>query len=175
MKWKGTIILGVIGNASSVTHFPSSAILVNKPCWIFTHDHININGCRTYSKIAEFLIKIQKETIVTMSFSHSGSLTIQSGDHIVERIATGLPHQVYPVFDLYGKCEKISLINTEMTLRNGTPINEELESATINSLSLEATHGAPQCEKADLEMHEKETDNSLPSIRCESATGCNPM
>lgn len=175
IKWKGTIILGVIGNTSGVTHFLSSAILMNKPCWIFTHDYININGCRTQSKIAEFLLKIQKDTIITITFTHSGSLTIQCGGNIIERIASGLPHQIYPIFDLYGKCERISLINTETTLRNGTPINEELENSALNSIGLETAQNIPQCEKADLEIHEKETDNSLPSMRCESSSACNPM
>lgn len=175
LKWKGTIILGVVGSPLSSSHFPSSAILLRRPCWIFTHDHINIDGCRTQSKVAECLVKIQKDTVLTMSLSHSGGLSIRMGDKLIEGIATGLPHHIYPVFDLYGKCEKISLINTDTFMRNGTPINEGALMSTMNQMSLEAVRNVPQCEKAVLEVHEKETEAVLPPVRAEGSSGSSVM
>lgn len=102
-----------------------------------------------------------------MTLTHAGSLTVQIGEKFIEEIANGLPHHVYPIFDLYGKCEKITLLSPE--LRNGSPINEEITMSTINISQLEADRNVPQCEKADLEVHEKETENSVPSIVCGSS------
>lgn len=113
--------------------------------------------------MGEPLLKIQKDTIITLTLTHSGSLTLQIGEKYMEEIATGLPHHIYPIFDLYGKCEKISLFCSDV--RNGSPINEEI---ITSSIANDSDRNVP-LEKADLEVHEKETDNSsvmLPSVEC---------
>lgn len=182
-KWKGTIILGAVSSYLNTMHLPSSAILLRRPCWIITHDFININGSKMQSKLGEALLRIQKDTIVTLTLTHSGSLNLsinnsQAGRKasvttaynssepqssadwkFIEEIATGLPHHVYPIFDLYGKCERISLICGD--IRTGSPINEEVISPSINN---ESDRNVPQLEKADLEVHEKETDSLQPSL-----------
>lgn len=166
-------------------HLPSSAILLRRPCWIITHDYINLNGSRMQSKLGEALLRIQKDTIITLTLTHSGSLNLNiangqpgrkpsvSNTHNTnetqaasstdwkfnEEIATGLPHHVYPILDLYGKCERISLVCPDV--RNGSPINEEVISSSIHN---ESDRNVPQLEKADLEVHEKETDNVQPSL-----------
>lgn len=173
-KWKGTIILGAIGTPpGTAAPFPTSAILLRRPCWIVTNDYLNINGSKNQSKFAEILDEIQKDTIITMTLTYSGSLTLTVGQKCLEEFATGLPHHVYPVFDLYGKCEKISILHCEP--RNGSPINEEASlpgvvafaaagpSGVANGNNWDGGH-VPHCEKADLEVHEKETDVSLPSL-----------
>lgn len=197
-KWKGTIILGVVGIAPSTIHFPSSAILLRRPCWICTHDYVNLNGIKNQSKYADLLDDIAVDTIITLTLTYSGSLTLTVGHKQLDEFATGLPHHVYPVFDLYGKCERISIVHNEP--RNGSPINEESAiimpplqpvsidyiagacsnsvaastdeavanngaAAVTNGIRPDADRNVPQCEKADLEVHEKETDISLlPSL-----------
>lgn len=135
------------------------------------------------SKLGEALLRIQKDTIVTLTLTHSGTLNLSivnnqpsrkasvtaayntneaqsSSDwKFIEEIATGLPHHIYPIFDLYGKCERISLICPD--IRTGSPINEEVISPSINN---ESDRNVPQLEKADLEVHEKETDSLQPSL-----------
>lgn len=157
-KWKGTIALGALGNSPTSSHFPfpTSAILFRRPCWIATHDYININGSKIQSKYGEILEQIEVGTVITMTLTHSGSLLISMGQNNLEELATGLPHHVYPVFDLYGRCEKISVMNSDV--RNGSPINEEVSLTNSNEAGIECDNNVPQCEKADLEVHEKETE-----------------
>lgn len=152
-KWKGTVILGAIANYLTSTHLPSSAILLRRPCWLITHDYLNINGSRMQCSIGEQLLKIRRGTIITLTLTHANTLTLQIDDKYLEEIASGLPHHVHPIFDLYGKCERISLINTDN--RNSSPVNDEI----IASTSIDADHDRNvQLEKADLEVHEKETE-----------------
>lgn len=164
-------------------HLPSSAILLRRPCWIITHDYINFNGSKIQSKLGEALLRIQKDTIITLTLTHSGSLTLTMNivnnlaerkasttynsletqpttEKFVEEIASGLPTHVYPIFDLYGKCERISLICPD--IRNGSPINEEVFTSMVNNET--DRNSMPQLEKADLEVHEKETDSLQPSL-----------
>ncbi|KFB46796.1 hypothetical protein ZHAS_00014801 [Anopheles sinensis] len=189
--WKGTIAIGALGMAPGVASaqfpFPTSAILFRRPCWIATHDYVNINGTKTQSRYGEILDSIQPGTIITLTLTHAGSLVITCGQTQLDELATGLPHHVYPVFDLYGKCERVTIYNGDP--KNGSPIDEELAAlpneqqqrvmnvggsltggpdsntlvqATNSTVSTGADGGenVPQCEKADLEVHEKETDQT---------------
>uniref|UniRef100_A0A182JKE4 NHR domain-containing protein n=1 Tax=Anopheles atroparvus TaxID=41427 RepID=A0A182JKE4_ANOAO len=201
--WKGTIAVGALGMAPGVASaqfpFPTSAILFRRPCWIATHDYVNINGTKTQSRYGELLDAIQPGTIITLTLTHAGSLVVTCGQTQLDELATGLPHHVYPVFDLYGKCERVTIYNGDP--KNGSPIDEELallpneqqraggtvgmttggpDSNTLTTMTTTTTATAattatamatmvgndggenvPQCEKADLEVHEKETDQTV--------------
>uniref|UniRef100_A0A4Y0BHW5 NHR domain-containing protein n=1 Tax=Anopheles funestus TaxID=62324 RepID=A0A4Y0BHW5_ANOFN len=194
-QWKGTIAVGALGAAPGASPtqfpFPTSAILFRRPCWIVTHDYVNINGTKTQSRYGELLDSIQPGTIITLTLTHSGSLLITCGQTQLEELATGLPHHVYPVFDLYGKCERVTIYNGDP--KNGSPIAEELavlpnepprmvggqiggtvgvggvpnDASVLGSgqmvagTALDNGENVPQCEKADLEVHEKETDQTV--------------
>lgn len=143
------------------------------------------------SKYGECLDQIQNGTIITMTLTPSGNLIISMGQQILlDDFANGLPNHIYPIFDLYGKCEKISICNNDV--KNGSPINEDILMSTTsmhpasgataittqgvgvggvlpinNNCILTATtatineieQNVPlQCEKGDLEVHEKETE-----------------
>lgn len=150
-------MIGGIGEnpTTHATVLPSSAILLKKPCWIITHDYLNLNEIKSSSNYGAAMEKIQSGQTITMSLSHSGCLSIMIGMTVLEDIITGLPHHIYPIFDLYGICEKITILNGD--LRNGTPIIEDMPLSTLNA-GHEGGESLPHCEKADLEVHEKETE-----------------
>ncbi|XP_058464925.1 neuralized-like protein 4 [Malaya genurostris] len=176
-RWKGTIAVGALG-VCPATHqfpFPTSAILFRRPCWIATHDYININGNKTQSKYAEIFEQIQVGTVITLTLTQAGNLGIAFGQTQLDDLATGLPHHIYPIFDIYGRCERISIATGD--LKSGSPINEELATMPSGSVSTGILAGTStidvenvrQCEKADLEIHEKETDIACASNPSTSA------
>lgn len=134
-----------------------------------THDYININGTKTQSKFGECLENIQQDTVITLTLTHAGALSVTVGQKVLaDDLFVGLPQHVYPIFDLYGKCERISMVNTEVRGRGGidggSPVNEELAMQTVSESGLDVDRNVPQGEKGDLEVHEKEIDlSSLPS------------
>lgn len=85
----------------------------------------------------------------------------------LEEFATGLPSLVYPIFDLYGKCEKISIVSNNDAARNGTPIIEETAALEIENDTIEDA-SIPQCEKGDLE---KETEQLQLNGNAAAASG----
>lgn len=78
-KWKGTIGLGVVGQcpqiASGTSALPPSIIHCKRPCWVATHDYINVNGQKIASKYGEALEHIQPGTVITMTLTHAGMLS----------------------------------------------------------------------------------------------------
>ncbi|XP_075160481.1 neuralized E3 ubiquitin protein ligase 4 [Haematobia irritans] len=162
-KWKGSIGLGVVGQCPQMSSgsavLPPSIMQCKRPCWVATNDYININGQLIASKYGEALEHIQPGTVITMTLTHAGMLIIMVGSINLEDLASGLSNHVYPVFDLYGKCERITIITGYGDMaRNGTPIIEESTALEIDSIDQDSS--IPQCEKADLEVHEKETEHS---------------
>ncbi|KAH8333003.1 hypothetical protein KR074_010935 [Drosophila pseudoananassae] len=190
-KWKGTLGLGVLSACPQTA--PISLLDCKRSCWLATHDYVNINGQVMASKYGEVLDQIQVGTVITVTLTHAGMLSkfcaflgfvshlycifllvIMVGSTNLEDLGSGLPNHVYPVFDVYGKCEKITLITGSDAARtgnaNGTPILEAPE-------ALELDNGMPQqCEKAHLEMHEKEKDTEQASEfgRDGPSTSCGP-
>lgn len=82
---------------------------------------------------------------------------ITVGSTSLEDLASGILSRVYPVFDVYGKCERISIICGQAAGITDSPAAE----TSCCALEQGAAQAAPdvntrQCEKADLEVHEKE-------------------
>lgn len=168
-KWNGTMAFGFIGNNPNCNKlaFPSTAINLEKPCWILSQEHFNINGLRTKtSKFNESFEQIKAGTIITIAVNISGAVSLTIGSTTFQDIIVGLPNQIYPIFDVYGKCQKITLISGDnqrvTTSASDDNIMNNQESESIN------------CEKADLEVHEKETDQTTPTPSTSGIT-LNPM
>jgi neuralized-like protein 4 len=155
-KWNGSMALGVIGSSpSNKLHLPATAVNLERPCWIVTQSHFNINGTKSKtSKFSDAFDQIKVGTIVSMSLSSTGSLSFTVGNVTFNDVIVGLPNQVYPIFDIYGKCQKMTIISGENQMISASAsddnfiANQEAESIQQN------------CEKADLEVHEKETDQN---------------
>lgn len=158
-KWTGSLALGVIGiNPSNKITFPATSVNLERPCWIISQEHFNINGTKSRTnKFHEALDQIKVGTIVTMCMSSSGALSFSIGSTTFQDIIVGLPNQVYPVFDLYGKCQKMSIVCGENTRIPNSASDENF----INNQEAESIQ--QNCEKADLEVHEKETDQTTPT------------
>lgn len=163
-KWSGSLALGVIGiNPSNKITFPATSVNLERPCWIITQEHFNINGTKSKTtKFSEALDSIKVGTIITISLSSSGALTFSIGASTFAEVIVGLPNQVYPIVDLYGKCQKMSIVSGD---NQRIPVSASDENFIANQ---EAESIQQNCEKADLEVHEKETDQTTPTP-CTSA------
>lgn len=82
--------------------------------------------------------------------------------------ATDLPQPLYAVFDLYGQCEQISIIDSLEATTNYSNSNV-VAAATLARCESEVEDLENSREKADLECHEKESSSSLPVEPNESA------
>lgn len=155
-RWKGSLALGVIGTANHKTTFPCNTFNLERPCWIITQEHFNINGTKSRtSKFAEALDSIKVGTVLTISISTTNSFSFSVGSYTFQDVIVNLPNQVYPIFDIYGKCQKLTLISTENTRLSA--------SASEDNLIQETESIQQNCEKADLEVHVKESEQTTPT------------
>lgn len=156
-KWNGTLGLGVIGINSKLT-FPAVSINLERPCWIISQEHFNINGVKSKtSKFYDAMELVKVGTILTISLSLTGALSFGIGTASFDEVIVGLPNQMYPIIDIYGKCQKVSIVSND-TQRISTSMTED---NFVNNPEYESIQ--QNCEKADLEVHEKETDQTTPT------------
>ncbi|CRK92215.1 CLUMA_CG005699, isoform A [Clunio marinus] len=157
-KWNGSLALGVIGiNPNNKIIFPATSINLERPCWIISQEHFNINGMKSKTtRFYEALDQIKVGTIITVSISTTGALSFAIGSLSFQDVIVGLPSQVYPIFDVYGKCHKLTIISENQRI----PTSASDENVVSN---LEVESIQQNCEKADLEVHEKETDQTTPT------------
>ena len=162
-KWNGSLALGVCSN--NKMNLPATAVNIERPCWIITQEYFNINGVKSRtSKFTEAFDLIKVGTIVTVSLSSTGSLSFTVGNVSFTDVIVGLPNQVYPIFDLYGKCQKMTIISGENN-------NISASASDENFIANQESESIQQnCEKADLEVHEKETDQTTPTPSTSTAS-----
>lgn len=95
-------MIGGIGvSPANYGPLPASGIMFKRPCWIITNDCMNVNANRTSTNVyADIFEKVQVGQHITLYVTPSGNLSLAVGSTILDDILTGLPHHIYPIFDL---------------------------------------------------------------------------
>ncbi|XP_030761137.1 neuralized-like protein 4 [Sitophilus oryzae] len=143
--WQSSIIVGVVAGPLERLSLPVNALAIKGPSCIIANDWISINGVKGRSNYGQVLNTLtQGDSIgVMITDSKYFKLIVNGIEEQSFPWSYPLGQSVYAVFDLYGQCQKISIIN------------ESSKSSEILSSNME-------CEKADLELCEKErTENNL--------------
>lgn len=120
------------------------------------------------------LDKLKAGSVVGLLLSEVGRLSLYVNDVNFGPLPAGLPtsHNYYAVFDLYGQCEQITILNTQCDnseIEQKIPTTQPIEEPSTSS----KTDSNQQLEKADLESHEKEShspDSNLNSEITEQST-----
>jgi neuralized-like protein 4 len=132
-----------------------------------SQDHFNINGIKTKTlKFSEAFEQVKVGTVITLALNIQGALSFTIGTTSFQDIIVGLPSVVYPIYDVYGRCQKITIISGD----NQRIPSSNSEDNIVNNHESESIQ--QNCEKADLEVHEKETDQILTPT---PSTSLNPM
>ncbi|XP_050309268.1 neuralized-like protein 4 [Anthonomus grandis grandis] len=143
-RWQSSIIVGVVCSPLDRLSFPVNALALKGTSCVVANDWISINGVKGRSNYGQVLnTLVEGDTIgVTVTDNKLFKLIVNG----VEEESLPWPYPVgqpvYAVFDLYGQCQKIRVLN------------EDIKSSDTTSLNTE-------CEKADLESCEKELSENL--------------
>ncbi|KAF2900858.1 hypothetical protein ILUMI_05336 [Ignelater luminosus] len=148
MKWFSSLLVGVVSGPPERLNLPVSGLAIKGACCIMSNDWISINGIKTKSKYSK-LSNLTPGTHVGIMLTENSSVQLFIDGVAEEPLQYSVPsgQPCYAVFDLYGQCQQIKLINE----------NEDEPTTTSSS--------AVDFEKADLESCEKErseTSLSLP-------------
>ncbi|XP_022905179.2 neuralized-like protein 4 [Onthophagus taurus] len=137
-RWNSSIMCGVVCGQPEKLNLPGTAISMKGTCCIIANDWISINGLKSQSTSGERLNMLKPGSTVGLMVTETGLHIFINGE--CEEILPWVPNdgqQSFAIFDLYGQCQQIKIFN-------------EFEEESL------ASGSSQDCEKADLEICEKE-------------------
>ncbi|XP_063932045.1 neuralized-like protein 4 isoform X2 [Zophobas morio] len=137
-RWQSSIIVGVVSGPPERLNLPVNALAFKAPCCIVANDWVSINGMKSRSNYGQKLSTLSVGDTVGVVLTATGLKLLVNG---VEEELLAFVFQtgqaIYAVFDLYGQCQQIKILNDVAAQETTeTPVTD--------------------FEKADLESCEKE-------------------
>ncbi|XP_066248762.1 neuralized-like protein 4 isoform X5 [Euwallacea similis] len=144
-RWQSSIIVGVVAGHLERLSFPVNALALKGPSCVVADDWISINGAKNRSNYGQVMNTLAEGDVIGVTITDSKFFKLIVNGVEEQSFPWTYPagQPVYAVFDLYGQCQKIKIVNEQTKPDGAISTNTE-------------------CEKADLESCEKErSGNSL--------------
>ncbi|CAG9771302.1 unnamed protein product [Ceutorhynchus assimilis] len=144
-RWQSSIVVGVVAGPLERLSFPVTALAIKGSSCVIANDWILINGIKGRSNYGQVLNTLKEGDSIGVMVTDNKFFKLIVNGNEEQSFPWTYPQgqSIYAVFDLYGQCQKIKIVNEEV---------KTIESASSNT----------ECEKADLELGEKErSENNL--------------
>ncbi|XP_066158319.1 neuralized-like protein 4 isoform X2 [Euwallacea fornicatus] len=158
-RWQSSIIVGVVAGYLERLSFPVNALALKGPSCIVADDWISINGAKNRSNYGQVMNTLAEGDVIGVTITDSKFFKLIVNGVEEQSLPWTYPagQPVYAVFDLYGQCQKIKIVNEQVKSDGAVSTNTE-------------------CEKADLESCEKERNGNnlslpLPSTSLVASNG----
>ncbi|XP_077301800.1 neuralized E3 ubiquitin protein ligase 4 [Arctopsyche grandis] len=182
LSWSSSIMVGVSKSALAL-RLPTSAVDLKQGCWIVSGDHLYLDGNVIWSDYGKPLDMLRSGAVIILDFTENRELHLIVNDVNLGCFSrmTQKVNKLYPIIDIYGQCEQVSILNDEEThdfeadLSDSDDIAINLVKPNIlpnvicapgdtilehNSNNNSEYYKTIQlCEKAYLEYYEKESSN----------------
>nr|CAD7196670.1 unnamed protein product [Timema douglasi] len=149
-RWMSSLLCGIASLSPDKTHFPLTALGFKRNSWIICSDSVYQNGVKVKSCYGPNLDNLQGSHMVGVLVDYDSQLHLYVNGVDQGVAAKDIPSVCYAVVDLYGQCEKVSVVQcreeAQTTVADISALSQEQMGVETESLS----------EKADLECDEKE-------------------
>ncbi|XP_018574763.1 neuralized-like protein 4 isoform X2 [Anoplophora glabripennis] len=151
--WQSSLIVGLTVGPLDRLNLPVNALSMKAPSCIVAEDWISINGVKSRSNYGQRLCSLAVGDTVGLALTDTQCLKLLINSEGEEVLHWSIPsgQQIYAVFDLYGQCQQVRILN-EANRDESTPTT------------------STDCEKADLESCEKERSETKLSLPIPSAS-----
>ncbi|RZC36582.1 Fer2 3 and/or Neuralized domain containing protein, partial [Asbolus verrucosus] len=137
-RWQSSIMVGVVTGPPERLNLPVNALAFKAPCCIVANDWVSINGIKSRSNYGQRLSNLSVGDTVGVVLTNNGLKLLVNGiEEEVLAFVFQTGQAIFAVFDLYGQCQQIKILN-----------DVNIQETTENSVT--------DFEKADLESCEKE-------------------
>ncbi|KAK9728651.1 Neuralized [Popillia japonica] len=149
-RWQSSLMCGIVCGVPERLNLPGTALAFKGCSCVIANDWVSVNGVKSRSNYGIKLNNLNVGSKVALMLTENGIQMFVDGNG--DEILAWSPNPSQPcyvVFDLYGQCQQLKIIN-------------EIEDETSTTSSTQ------DCEKADLESCEKE--RSIPSLSLQLPT-----
>ncbi|XP_077998138.1 neuralized-like protein 4 [Glandiceps talaboti] len=143
-RWTSSLQMGILGISPEKLNFPPTASSIKKSSWIIQNDSVFHNGVKVEEHIGPNLDSLQVGHRVGIKMDDDNCLHMFINGIDQGIVAKNIPLVSYAVVDLYGQCEQVTIVNDDVSMAAGLPVEER--------------------EKHDIEDGLKESISSTPPI-----------
>uniref|UniRef100_A0AAY5EGW9 Neuralized-like protein 4 n=1 Tax=Electrophorus electricus TaxID=8005 RepID=A0AAY5EGW9_ELEEL len=108
-SWTSSLSLGVIGHSPDRLNFPSTACCLKRSVWLLQRDSVFHNSLKICENYGPNLDTCPEGTVLGLLVDASGCLHLFVNGMDQGVAAQDIPSPCYPLIDLYGQCEQVSL------------------------------------------------------------------
>jgi len=138
-KWSSGLTLGVTTSRPDNIHLPVSLLHLKKEAWIISGDGVYHNGSKVKTKYGPNINSLLAGHTLGLMVDADNKLHLYINGVDQGVACSDIPETVWAVFDLYGKCDEISVVNNALshddTYVKETGVKEEKESKNLMTSS----------------------------------------
>ncbi|MCJ8738832.1 hypothetical protein PDJAM_G00040230 [Pangasius djambal] len=114
MSWTSSLSLGVIGHSPDRLNFPSTACCLKRSVWLLQRDSVFHNSLKICENYGPNLDTCPEGTVLGLLVDANSCLHLYVNGMDQGVAAQDIPSPCYPLVDLYGQCEQVTIVTSHM-------------------------------------------------------------
>ncbi|XP_039602936.1 neuralized-like protein 4 isoform X2 [Polypterus senegalus] len=121
--WTSSLSLGVIGNCPERFNFPSTACCLKRSTWLVQRDSVFHNSLKICENYGPNLDTCPEGTLLGILVDGNNCLHLYVNGIDQGLAAQDIPNPCFPLVDLYGQCEQVTIITNHVQAVGAEPVD----------------------------------------------------
>eukprot|EP00063_Salmo_salar_P036607 XP_014011442.1 PREDICTED: neuralized-like protein 4 isoform X1 [Salmo salar] len=118
-SWTSSLSLGVIGHSPDRLNFPSTACCLKRSVWLLQRDSVFHNSLKICENYGPNLDTCPEGTVLGLLVDGNSCLHLYVNGMDQGVAAQDIPMPCYPLVDLYGQCEQVTIVTNNVSTVGG--------------------------------------------------------
>uniref|UniRef100_A0A674CRD5 Neuralized-like protein 4 n=1 Tax=Salmo trutta TaxID=8032 RepID=A0A674CRD5_SALTR len=118
-SWTSSLSLGVIGHSPDRLNFPSTACCLKRSAWLLQRDSVFHNSLKICENYGPNLDTCPEGTVLGLLVDGNSCLHLHVNGMDQGVAAQDIPNPCYPLIDLYGQCEQVTIVTDNVPTVGG--------------------------------------------------------
>uniref|UniRef100_A0A674DMB9 Neuralized-like protein 4 n=1 Tax=Salmo trutta TaxID=8032 RepID=A0A674DMB9_SALTR len=118
-SWTSSLSLGVIGHSPDRLNFPSTACCLKRSVWLLQRDSVFHNSLKISENYGPNLDTCPEGTVLGLLVDGNSCLHLYVNGMDQGVAAQDIPMPCYPLVDLYGQCEQVTIVTNNVSTVGG--------------------------------------------------------
>ncbi|XP_053624877.1 neuralized-like protein 4 isoform X2 [Plodia interpunctella] len=136
-EWSGSVTLGAVGSLPNEA-LPSTAINIEGPAWLISMDMAYDSGVLYVSSLGAVFETLSEQQVLSLHYRFNGDLLLDI-DGTVHGVIANIPRtysHVYPLIDLYGRVQQVSVLLHPYIVVSGASLDLPIIAENLGEESL---------------------------------------
>ncbi|XP_042154224.1 neuralized-like protein 4 isoform X2 [Oncorhynchus tshawytscha] len=118
-SWTSSLSLGVMGHSPDRLNFPSTACCLKRSAWLLQRDSVFHNSLKICENYGPNLDTCPEGTVLGLLVDGNSCLHLHVNGMDQGVAAQDIPTPCYPLIDLYGQCEQVTIVTNNVPTVGG--------------------------------------------------------